>query len=205
MRITQLGLLGVLAVAACGGDDSNTNVDAPPGTPDAPPGTADARPSVFDVSGTVVGPAAAAGPIIAAWPVDGAGGDSIYKFGDGSSANGTAFTAGLPGDPPAAARNQFGGDDFGVGFLVLLPPGTSYPDGPLATEPPVVGISARQAIIYRGATDTGGIVPWTTAFPVGLSCGVCVDSTTGFDSYAPADCATFVIDTDPDPDVCNWM
>jgi len=213
MRTTKLVVLGALAVAAgCGGDDSNNSIDAPPGTPDSPPGTPDAPPnapdappSVFDASGTVVGPAAAAGPVVGIWPVDGMGNDYAYKFGDGTSANGTTFTLGLPSDPPAMARTMGPGVDIGVGIAVLLTPGASVPEGVLTSDPPVVGITTRHAIIYRGASDTGAIVPWTTAFPVGLSCGVCVDEPSGFDSWAPTDCTTMVIDTDQTAPVCNWM
>lgn len=212
MRTTQLVLLAVLTAAAgCGGDDGNNNADAPPGTPDAradaPAGQPDAPPGVFDVSGTVVGPNAAAGPVIAAWLVDGMGNDYTYKFGDGTSADGATFTMTLA-DLPMMARTTGPNVDVGGAFLVLLPPGTVVPDGVVAGEPPVVGLSARHAIIYRGASDTGTLVPWTAAFPVGYSCGVCVDSTTGgFDSWAPTDCTTLVIDTSAPSaiDICNWM
>jgi hypothetical protein len=211
MRLTRIVWLAPLLVA-CGGDDSNTNVDAPPGTADArtdaPPGTPDAPPGGFDVSGTVVGPNAAAGPVIAAWLVDGMSNDYTYKFGDGTSADGATFTMTLA-DLPVMARTTGPNVDFGGAFLVLLPPGTVVPDGIVgAPEPTVVGLSARHAIIYRGASDTGAVVPWTSAFPVGYSCGVCVDSTTGgFDSWAPTDCTTLVIDTSAPSsvDICNWM
>jgi hypothetical protein len=190
-----------LCLAACG-DDGGSTIDGPPGAIDAPPGAADAPPSVFDVSGTVVGPSAAAGPVIVIWPVT-TGQDYAYKFGDGTS-TGTTFTAGLSGDPPVMARNMASNTDFGVGVLALLAPGTSVPEGVLASEPTTIGISARYAIIYRGASDDGSIVSWTTLFTSGLSCGRCVDVTGDFDTWEPVDCMTLVIDTDPAADVCNW-
>jgi hypothetical protein len=74
----------------------------------------------------------------------------------------------------------------------------------LGNFPTAVGYSRRYAIIYRGADDTGQAVQWTTAFPVGLSCGRCVDASVGFDTFEPIDCALLVIDTDPAGPSCNW-
>ena len=114
------------------------------------------------------------------------------------------FTVTLPGDPPEAARTQASSVDLGVGILGLLPPGTSVADGMLSSQPTVVGYSRRYAIIYRGPADSGTTIRWTAAFPVGLSCGRCVDATAGFDTFEPVDCALLVIDTDSTAPGCNW-
>jgi hypothetical protein len=103
------------------------------------------------------------------------------------------------------ARNQFPQTDVGVGVAILMAPGQSLADGVLASEPAIIGITGQHAVIYRGATDTGAVIPWTAAFPVGLSCGRCVeDPGGGFDTFEPVDCATLVLDTDPAAPVCNW-
>ena len=203
MRIA-LGLALAVLVGACG-DDGGSSTDGPPGGDgagvDGP--RADAPPVTFTFSGTVVGPASpAAGPVWAAWLVT-TGNDYEYKFGEGTSA-GATFTGGLRGDPPTMARNIAAQTDVGVGILILSPPGTVVPDGVVAGVPDMVGVSARHALIYRGPDDTGAIVAWTTRFPIGLSCGRCVDVTGDFDTYEPVDCTALVIDTDPAPDVCNF-
>lgn len=182
---------------ACGNVVANEGIDAA-----AIDAAIDARQGVV-ASGTVVGPMAAAGPVMVLWAVDRVNDDYLYKFAEGT-ATATTFTVAIPQDPPQAARTQASSVDLGIGLLALLPPGTSIPDGRLAAEPAYVGLSRRYAVIYRGPTDTGGVVAWTARFPVGLSCGRCVDSTTGFDTFEPVDCALLVIDTDPAAPVCNF-
>ncbi len=195
----------VVAAAGCGDDDGGTAGDG--GGPDAR--GADARAASdaaggFLFGGTVTGPAAAAGPVGVIWVVSAGSPDYSYGFGGGSS-SGATFAGGLAGTPPPAARNVVAQTDFGVGVAVLMAPGQSLPEGMLTSMPPApVGLSARHAIIYRGPTDTGTVMPWTAAFPVGLSCGVCVDAASGFDSFAPVDCAALVIDTNLSTPVCNW-
>ena len=186
-------LIAALALVACGDDGGGTTIDGPPGSADGPP-AADAPPVTFTASGTVIGPNAASGPVIAAFIVTTAD-DYAYKFGEGTS-SGTTFMVGLRGDPPTMARNIATNVDVGIALLMLMPPGTVTPDGVIQGDPPFVGISARHAIIYRGPDDTGAVAPWTMDFPVGLSCGRCVDATSGFDTFEPVECTTLVIDTD---------
>jgi hypothetical protein len=190
--VVGVAITGVVSacgeVAASGGADANQ---------------IDAAQQGIVASGTVIGPMAAAGPVMVLWAVDRMNDDHLYKFGQGT-ATATAFTATVPDDPPAAAHNQGPSVDVGVALLALMAPGTAFPDGRLSTDPAFVGLSRRYAIIYRGPTDTGSVVAWTTRFPVGLSCGRCVDSASGFDTFEPIDCKMLVIDTDPTAPSCNF-
>jgi hypothetical protein len=146
---------------------------------------------------------AAAGPVVVLWLVDSMPSDYSYKFGDGTA---TAATFSVPPlhDPPMAARTQGPSVDIGVGLMVLLHPGAQLPDGALISQPNAVGYSLQYAIIYRGSADAGTGVAWTSAFPVGMSCGKCVASTTGLDTFKPTDCASLVIDTNLNAPSCNW-
>lgn len=223
-----------LATAGCGDDDDHTgHIDAAVGAPDAaatadgpsgpdatiasadaaPPDgaiadappvvTSDAGPAAFSFSGPVTGPGSPAeGVVVVFWVVSASSPDYGYKFGDGVS-TGVAYVAGLPTDPPPPEALNAG--IFGVGFAVLMPPGTEiaqgiyYDEGVLA---PMIGFSARHAIIYK-AMDSGAI-GWLAAFPVGYACGVCVTNPSGFDSYAPTSCDTVEITTDMTVESCNW-
>jgi hypothetical protein len=182
----------VVMVAACG-NVANEGIDAPP---------ADATPA-FVASGTVVGPRAAAGPVVALWVAEDQSGDYLYKLGDGT-ASATAFSVGLPGDPPSEARLRGPSVDVGIAFVALLAPGASVPDGKVTSQPPSAGLTAKYAIIYRAPTDPGTATPWLAAFPLGLSCGRCVPATSGFDSFEPVDCALLVLDTEPTTTICNY-
>ena len=201
----RLGLMLLVVVAGCGDDDGGAAGDG--GGPDVR--AVDARAGAdaagaFLFGGTVTGPAAAAGPVGVIWVVSAGSPDYSYGFGAGSS-SGATFAGGLTSTPPTAARNVTAQAEFGVGVAILMAPGQSLPEGRLTSMPPTpVGLSARHAIIYRGPTDTGTVMPWTAAFPVGLSCGVCVDAPSGFDSFAPVDCAALVIDSNLSTPVCNW-
>jgi hypothetical protein len=173
--------------AACGGD-GRTGMDGGTGA----------------ISGTVVGPMAAAGPVVVVWAVDAVQHDYAYKFGDGTA---TAAMFTVPGlrDPPTTARTQAASVDVGVGVLVLLRPGASLPEGMLTSQLDAVGYSLQYAVIYRGTADTGKDIAWTSRFPVGRSCGRCVAASSGFDTFEPVDCTTLVIDTDPNAPACNWQ
>jgi hypothetical protein len=155
------------------------------------------------ISGTVVGPKAAAWPVAVVWAVDAVQHDYAYKFGDGT-APATTFTVPELRDPPTTARTQAASVDVGVGFLVLLRPGASLPEGMLTPPLDAVGYSLQYAAIYRGTADAGTGVAWTSRFPVGRSCGRCVAASSGFDTFEPVDCTTLVIDTDPNTPSCNW-
>ena len=177
-----------LAAPACGGNDRMATVDA--------------AGSVVG-TGTVIGPMAAAGPVAILWLVDSMPSDYSYKFGDGT-ATATMFTASPPSDPPEAARTRATSVDIGVGIMVLLHAGASLPDGALISRPNAIGYSLQYALIYRGQDDAGTAIGWTAAFPVGLSCGKCVGSASGLDTFKPVDCAMLVIDTNPSAPACNW-
>jgi hypothetical protein len=195
MRISLSILVAVLGVIPACGSDGRT-VDGP-GLIDAPPGP-------LVVNGRVTGPGAAAGPVVILWGVDAAPVDYSYKFGDGS-ATATTFTTMPVMDPPLEARTRAPSVDYGVGIVTLLEPGASIPEGRLSVPGPAfVGSSFRYAIIYRGAGDTGAASTWTSAFPVGLSCGRCVGTSAGFDRFEPVDCAMLVIDTEQTGELCNW-
>lgn len=190
--IVVLALVAVIAAASACGNVANEGADA---AVDASPG--------FVAGGTVIGPRAAAGPVVVLWAVDGQNGNYLYKLGAGT-ATATTFNAGLPGDPPPDARIQGPSIDLGIAFVVLLAPGGSIPDGRVTGEPASLGVSAKYAIIYRGPTDPGTAEPWVAAFPVGLSCGQCVPATTGFDTFEPVSCTMLVIETDPATTICNY-
>jgi hypothetical protein len=191
-RIVVLAVVAVIAAASACSNVANERADA---AVDAPPG--------FVVSGTVVGPRAAAGPVAVVWAVDGQNGNYLYKLGDGT-ATATTFNAGLLGDPPPDARILGPSIDLGIAFVVLLAPGGSVPDGKVTAEPASLGVSAQYAIIYRGPTDPGTAEPWLAAFPIGLSCGRCVPATTGFDTFEPVSCTMLVIETAPMTNICNY-
>src|SRR5262245_4092006 len=176
----------VSTAAACGGN-GRTSMDAGTGA----------------ISGTVVGPMAAAGPVAVVWGVDGVGHDYAYKFGDGT-ATATTFTVPELRDPPMTARTQGASVDIGIGFVVLLRPGESLAEGMLTSDLDPVGYTYQYAVIFRGAADAGTRVAWTGQFSVGMSCGKCVDASTGFDTFEPVDCTKLVIDTDPTARPCNW-
>jgi hypothetical protein len=188
MMRTAIAIVAAAGLApACGGNDKMGMVDA----------------GELAASGTVVGPMAAEGPVVVLWQVDNTPNDYSYKLGDGT-ATATMFDVPPLSDPPAAARTRAASVDIGVGILVLLRPGASLPDGALISRPNAIGYSLQYAIIYRGAADSGTGLAWTAGFPVGLSCGKCVPSPTGFDTFKPVDCATLVIDTNPAAPACNW-
>jgi hypothetical protein len=187
------GLIGIVAVAgvaaACGSSGRSQMTDG--------------GGSSGVASGTVTGPMAAAGPVVVLWLVDSMPDDYSYKFGDGT-ATATTFSVPQLRDPPAAARTQTASVDIGVGTVVLLRPGAALPDGALISRPNAVGYSLQHAVIYRGAADAGTGVAWTAGFPVGLSCGKCIVSTSGLDTFKREDCASLVIDTNPNAPSCHW-
>jgi hypothetical protein len=192
MRIA-LAMVAVAGMAAaCGGNDSTGMSDAGSMSTDG-----------ISASGTVIGAMAAAGPVVVLWLVNSMPSAYSYKFGDGTATAAT-FAVSQLRDPPAGARNQTSSVDLGVGSMVLLRPGATIPDGALISQPNAIGYSLQYALIYRGAADTGTDPAWTSGFPVGLSCGRCVLATSGLDTFRPVDCATLVIDTNPNAPGCNW-
>src|SRR5689334_10250638 len=121
----HLLLLFLVFVVACGGggggggdDIGGDDVDARPSPPDAHEGT-------FLVSGSVV-PGPGPGPAIVFWSV--VGEEYFYKLGDGDALAAT-FEVEIVGTPPPEGRTRVGDADFGVGVVLLFPPGTAIPDG----------------------------------------------------------------------------
>ncbi len=165
----------------------------------------DARPdgngnaaTMLDVSGPITGTGTANGATFVAWVVSSGSPDYIYKFGEGTHTN-TTFMVTLDTVPPPEAINSYG---LAVGLVVIATSGTQPPDG-VITETAIMGAaySVNHAIIYKATGATG--VPWLGAFPDGYSCGVCVPSGSGFDSFAPTSCTTVEV-VQSAQDGCNW-
>jgi|SRR5687768_16896064 hypothetical protein len=202
MRSRLPSTLALILLAACGGDGDDPGApDGATSRPDASSSQPDAHVGTFTVSGSV-DPGPGPGPTVVFWSVFGPS-EYFYKLGEGDALAGT-FTLDLEGTPPPAARIQVGDADFGVGQVLLLPSGWSIPDG-IVAKFTFSGIAGRHAIIYRAPADPGTQPAWLADFPIGLSCGQCVDSPapTGFDSFAPAACDSFAIG-DLGSDVCEW-
>ena len=206
MRTPLLSLSLPLLMIACGGDDAPGGIDAPGGV-DATPGL-DA-PGTFGVTGTVTATGGATVPAgataFAVWIVSATSPDYSFKFGDGPATT-TSFTVGFGAAPPTQALNVAAPWQFGVAVLALAPSTDVPAEGVIpGSAPEPVGFSSRHAIIFKPA---GGMGPdWLAAFPEGYSCGVCVDSPAGFDSFAPVACSAVVIDVPADLgtlDGCNW-
>jgi hypothetical protein len=112
------------------------------------------------------------------------------------------------GNPPAEALTALGAgadNKIGVGLVVLVPDTFVIPDGKVVDiETVLKGISARHAVVYRGADTNASIVPWITRFNPGLSCGECVDEPAGFDSAKPVACNAVNVETNvANASVCN--
>ena len=127
-----------------------------------------------------------------------AGPGPSHRLGGGPPRRAAAAAA----DPGAGAAPW----QFGVAVLALAPSTDVPAEGVIpGSAPEPVGFSSRHAIIFKPA---GGMGPdWLAAFPEGYSCGVCVDSPAGFDSFAPVACSAVVIDVPADLgtlDGCNW-
>src|SRR5262245_48613870 len=109
MAATRLGVSLVAVLAACGGGGSG-----------GPGG---------DVNGTITpvggGSAPAASNAIVVWTSDVGQGDFIYKWGEGTS-TATAFSIDVV--LPVPDQATFGGR-LGVGLAMLVPNGTTIPDG----------------------------------------------------------------------------
>lgn len=193
--IASMALIGIPCVA-CSGDGTGDGA-----LPDGP------------VSGSVTGsqiPHEAKAVVI--WSVTSGSPDYAYKFGEGASRD-AKFSVNFDGQIPAEAINSYG---VGVGLIALVPPATTLPDGkldgahdgnPSSKELTPLGITSQYAIIYK--TDTAKDFKWSTSFPAGLSCGVCVPAPEGevFDSFEPIDCDKLKIETASDPTSihsCNW-
>jgi len=215
-----LCLLFLLPGPACSTDDAENGDDGDDGaapdaavatSPDAAdPPTPDAAVSGdFTLEGDVVGPEIPAdAEVILVWAVSSTSPDHAYKFGDGSS-TGPRFVVSLAGEPPPdLAINDYGsGRRLAVGYVLLVPTGTDFPEGILDPEAELTLLGAsRTPIIWREGTFGSGF-PWPDAFEEGTyECGRCVPAAEGetFDAYEPMDCGEVVIEAPPVENDCNW-
>jgi hypothetical protein len=182
-KVTHFLSLGLLAtslaasLAAC-------DPDSPAGSDAGPP---DGGATSITVDGITSGDGAPAnGQIAVVWSVFTGSNDHAYFFGHGTQTAG-AFHLPLLTAPPAEALNN----GTGVGLVLLFSADAVLPpDGVYEGDAPagLLGASARHAVIYRAASADAQILPWSSDFPVGYSCGSCVDVADGFDTYAPTAC-----------------
>lgn len=204
--MNKLALIGCLvAVSACGDDGGSTTIDAP-GTSDGPiavdaPVDVSVPAGVFGFNGIVGTDAPATGNTVVIWVVSSGSPDYIYKFGQGTS-TGAQFVVSFSTNPPAAALNSYG---IGVGIVALLAPGTAVPADGMVDEMVLdgAGYTPLHAVIYKDATANPAVVPWIAPFPLGYSCGRCVEASAGFDSFEPTACTTVEVDMTP-ANACNW-
>jgi hypothetical protein len=191
----RLSLGFTLPALACFACSSSDNHEEGAETPDT-------------VRGALVGSTApASGKVAIIWSVSSGSPDYAYVFGEGTS-TGTRYIVTPEGPPPEEALNRYG---VGIGVLALFPKDTELPEGKLDEDamPEPLGISQDHAIIWRAADATGP--EWSSSFPAGYSCGVCVrvpDSGDGvfhgFDSFEPEDCSKVDIAVGSSGDACNW-
>jgi hypothetical protein len=191
-------LLALVGGAACEHTKARTTPDA-----GATPGQT--------VSGGV-DPAVQGEGLMAAiiWEVSSGPLDYTYKFGEGIVTNGR-YSITLSGDPPTEAINSFG---VGIAVVMVLAQGVTLPDGklePTALSTDIVGISARNSVIWRAKTlnlPESGPPPdwWPLGFPQGLACGVCTPRPDGgsFDGFAPTACDQLQVNLVVTENVCNW-
>lgn len=192
------------SLVACGDSEAITH-DAQLGG-DAP----DATPTGFIVSGSLNpvggGTIPSTSRAMVLWNGDyGNGmGDYLYKHSEVTTDTAAFSLVVSEPLPTAATYNNLAG----IGWLVLVPSGTTLQDGIVADfaslEATMSGHAGEYAIIYKNAEIEDW--PWFANFPMGLSCGKCVFSTSGFDSFAPVACDTFQIQVGP-PGArvsCNW-
>jgi hypothetical protein len=200
MRTMTLALL----LAGCGDDGTATRTDGNTTTDtavDTPTSGHTAEGTVVEVGG---GTAPATSDAIVIWVSDIGQGDFIYKWGMGT-ATATTFNADVMVPVPNDAT--FGGM-VGVGLVALVPTGTNVPDGvvPNSTFDTALGYAGEYAIIYRPNGNSLAGAPWLDAFPVGLGCGKCVHQTSGFDTFMPVSCTSFILEVGPQSarSYCNW-
>jgi hypothetical protein len=144
------------------------------------------------------------------WEVSSGSPDYVYKFGEGTVANGR-FSIALPGNPPADAINSFG---VGIAIIVVLPAGKTLADGKLAanafTPDDMAGVSTRYSVIWRAQTlslpSTAPEDFWPFSFPPGYACGACTPKPDGgsFEGFAPTSCDQIQITTYDIDQMCNW-
>jgi hypothetical protein len=163
----------------------------------------------FTISGNYSGTDIPAGSKIAIlWMVTSGSPDYAYKLGEGTMGDGS-FSITLPEPLPSECVNSWGA---AVGLVVAMRSDLTIPDGEIEGDEPegLLGVSARQAIIWREAALDGNGPSWANDFSVGYSCGQCVPTGETFDAYEPANCDdSIVIDgldglDGEEPEFCNW-
>jgi hypothetical protein len=161
----------------------------------------------FTVTGPITGETAPEGAVVAVvWIVSSSSPDYGFNFGEGSL-SGATFTVGFGSAPPREALNSNG---VGMGFVMLLAPGTQMPEGEIdadVLDTALLGVSSRHVIVWRDGSGQG--FDWSASFPAGFGCGKCVTAPPGegFDSYEPVDCSEVEVQVASDPDsleFCNW-
>jgi hypothetical protein len=162
----------------------------------------------FSVRGGLVGtPPAAANEVVVLWQVTSGSPDYLYIYGRASS-GATSYVLSLGMDPPPEAVNSYGG---AVGFVALAEQAAMLPSGRIgdAALAQVRGLSARHAVVWKGASAPSGILPWADGFAAGYSCGRCVDVPGTFDRFEPVECSNIPVEIPAsgdieDLDICNW-
>ena len=131
-------------------------------------------------------------------------GDYLYKHGEAAT-QATTFSLVVSEPLPVGATYS---NLAGIGWIVLVPSDATLTDGIVADSASLnammTGHAGEYAIVYKNAEI--GDWPWFADFPMGLSCGKCVPSTSGSDSFTPVACDSFQIQVGP-PDarvLCNW-
>jgi hypothetical protein len=194
--------------------DASVSADAEPladaqAQPDAST-LADAGTSTatFSVRGGLVGtPPVAASEVMVLWQVTSGSPDYLYVYGRASS-GATSYVLSIGMDPPPAAVNSYG---VAVGFVALAEQAAMLPSGRIgdAELAQVRGLSARHAVIWKGASAPSGVLSWSDGFAAGYSCGRCVDVPGTFDRFEPVECGNIPVEIPAsgdieDLDICNW-
>jgi hypothetical protein len=163
------------------------------------------------ISGTIGGGVPAGSRAILLFSIDTGTGDGLYKWGEGTSADGATYEIAVVPPPPSSALlvSGAGGLGLGLGFVAIVPSDLQLPDGPVADPAAlmaaVLGMSNREAVVWRSGTFTPDLVLWPNEFPERtLACGTCVDNVSGFDAYAPTACTEVHVTTNLADPSCNW-
>jgi len=189
MKQLALGMVVAGSLIACGGGSGGGVVGG-------------------DAGGTIVGVGGGTAPsssnVVVLWTSDIGQGDFLYKWGEGTA---DADSWGVDVDTPVPDEATFGGL-IGVGLAAMVPSSTTLPDGVVdgtTLESSVLGFAGNFAIIFRPNSNPSQ-VDWVNDFPVGLSCGVCVPQTDGFDTFTPVSCDALELEVGPleSLTICNW-
>lgn len=199
-------LLAVPILVACG---SGGTSPGPSSSSSSSSGGGGGPTSVSASAKAEGGTPASGSDVIAVWSVSSGSPDYLYVFGRGKL-TGDSAAIDITTSPPAEALNN----GLGIALLIVVPPGTTVPDGKLtseqskALETKATSISARHAIIYRGTQAQVTRGGWETTFPQGYACGECVphaEDAGPFDGFKTTDCAGIRLQPmAPEPDICNW-